>query len=71
MTPASSDSLELASTVPALMNTNPPGTANALMAGSLITKYWKPRPPSALWDASRRPTQLMYSLTSGSSSSAF
>src|SRR5437762_2406515 len=71
MTPASSDSVELASTVPALMNTKPPGTANALMAGSWMTKYWKPRPPSALCEASRRPTPFTYSLTSGSSSSAF
>ncbi len=71
ITPASSDSVELASTVPALMNTKPPGTANALICGSLITKYWKPLPPSVLCEASRMPTPLMYSLISGSSRIAF
>src|SRR5258705_220973 len=71
MTPASSDSLELASTRPSCRNTKPPGTANALMLWSLITKYWKSRPPSALCEASRCPTEFMYSLISGSSSSAF
>ena len=66
-TPASSPSLRVAVTSPALTPMNPPGSANALMPASLIAKNVKRCAPSCALLASRMPSDCRYSVTSGSS----
>ena len=67
-TPASSLSLRVSSSRPEWMPMNPPGSANALMVGSLIRKKLNRRLPSCAMLESRSPRVCRYSFVSGSSS---